>query len=72
MKLVLLRFQSLNEAFDVFMAKDGTYCALEHDFGSPSIQQKPAEEVAKWVAERTGSDESQILVLIKMLSHATY
>lgn len=72
MKLVLLRFQSLNEAFDVFMANDSTYCALEHDFGSPSIQHKSAEEVAEWVAEQTAGDMAQILSLIKMLSYATH
>ena len=71
MKLVLLRFQSLNEAFDVFMAKDGTYCAMEHDFGSPSCLNKTAEEVATWVAEHTAGDATQILPLIKALSPST-
>lgn len=71
MKLVLLRFQSLNEVFDVFMAKDGTYCAMEHDFGSPSCLNKTAEEVATWVADHTAGNETQILSLIKMLSQST-
>lgn len=71
MSIVLLRFQSLNEAFDVFMAKDGTYCAMEHDFGSPSCLNKTAEEVATWVADHTAGKAEEILPFIKALSPST-
>ena len=68
--LTLLKFQASDKnSYDVFLNRDGNVCCLEHDFGSPMIQNASIEQACDWLIERgiSGSKE-EISSLLKKLS----
>lgn len=48
--LTLLRLAAANKTeYDVFRNKNNNFCCLEHDFGSPMIQDASIDDACDWL-----------------------
>lgn len=68
--LKLLRVAATdNIEYDVFLNRNGNVCCLEHDFGSPMIQDTTVDQACDWLIERgVPSEKAELAVLLSKLS----